>query len=35
MIEFHRAALLKVAKGVTSTEEMMRSVPSEYLGLDE
>ncbi len=35
MIEFHRAALLKVAQGVTSTEEMMRSVPSEYLGLDE
>ncbi len=34
MIEFHRAALLKVAKGITSTEEMLRAVPSEYLGLE-
>jgi len=35
MIEFHRAALLKVARGVTSTEEMMSEVPTEYLGLEE
>jgi len=35
MVEFHRAALLKVARGVTSTEEMLREVPTEYLGLDE
>lgn len=35
MIEFRRAALLKVAQGVTSTEEMLRAVPSEYLGLED
>jgi type II secretory ATPase GspE/PulE/Tfp pilus assembly ATPase PilB-like protein len=35
MIEFRRGALLKVAQGVTSTEEMLRSVPSEHLGLEE
>ncbi len=34
MVEFHRSALLKVARGVTSTEEMLREVPTEYLGLD-
>jgi len=34
MLEFRRAALLKVAQGVTSTEEVLRSVPTEYLGLD-
>jgi type II secretory ATPase GspE/PulE/Tfp pilus assembly ATPase PilB-like protein len=34
MIEFHRSALLKVARGVTSTEEMLRDVPVEYLGLE-
>ncbi|QDU95367.1 GspE/PulE family protein [Lignipirellula cremea] len=35
MIEFRRAALLRVAQGVTSTEEMMQEVPSEYLGLED
>jgi type II secretory ATPase GspE/PulE/Tfp pilus assembly ATPase PilB-like protein len=35
MIEFRRGALLKVAQGVTSTEEMLRCVPSEHLGLEE
>jgi type II secretory ATPase GspE/PulE/Tfp pilus assembly ATPase PilB-like protein len=34
MLEFRRAALLKVAQGLTSTEEVLRSVPTEYLGLD-
>jgi type II secretory ATPase GspE/PulE/Tfp pilus assembly ATPase PilB-like protein len=34
MIEFHRAALLKVAQGITSTEEMLRELPAEYLGVD-
>jgi type II secretory ATPase GspE/PulE/Tfp pilus assembly ATPase PilB-like protein len=35
MIEFRRAALLKVAQGVTSIEEMMRVVPSAYLGAED
>jgi type II secretory ATPase GspE/PulE/Tfp pilus assembly ATPase PilB-like protein len=35
MIEFRRAALLKVAQGITSAEEMLRAVPSEYLGLED
>ena len=35
MIEFRRGALLKVAKGVTSTEEILRDVPAEYLGLED
>lgn len=34
MIEFRRSGLLKVANGVISTEEMMRVVPAEYLGID-
>jgi type II secretory ATPase GspE/PulE/Tfp pilus assembly ATPase PilB-like protein len=34
MIEFHRAAMLKVAQGVTSTEEVLRELPAEYLGLE-
>lgn len=34
-IEFRRAALLKVAQGVTSTEEIVRAVPVEYLGIDD
>jgi type II secretory ATPase GspE/PulE/Tfp pilus assembly ATPase PilB-like protein len=34
MVEFRRAALLKVAQGLTSTEEVLRSVPVEYLGID-
>ncbi len=35
MVEFRRAALLKVARGVTSTEEVLRDVPAEYLGLED
>jgi type II secretory ATPase GspE/PulE/Tfp pilus assembly ATPase PilB-like protein len=35
MIEFRRAALIKVAQGVTSVEEVFRAVPSEYLAVDE
>ncbi len=35
MVEFKRAALLKVAQGVTSTEEILRDVPPEYLGLED
>ena len=34
MIEFHRAAMLKVAQGITSTEEVLRELPAEYLGLE-
>jgi type II secretory ATPase GspE/PulE/Tfp pilus assembly ATPase PilB-like protein len=35
MIEFRHSALLKVARGETSIEEVFRSVPSEYLALDD
>jgi type II secretory ATPase GspE/PulE/Tfp pilus assembly ATPase PilB-like protein len=34
MIEFRRSAMIKVAQGVTSTEEVIRTVPFEYLGID-
>jgi len=34
MVEFHRAAMLKVAQGITCTEELLRELPAEYLGLD-
>ena len=34
MLEFRRVGLLKVAQGVTSTEEVLRIVPAEYLGID-
>jgi type II secretory ATPase GspE/PulE/Tfp pilus assembly ATPase PilB-like protein len=34
MIELRQAALLKVARGETTAEEVIRDVPSEYLGLD-
>ncbi len=34
MVEFRRAALLKVAQGITSTEEILRELPAEYLGLE-
>ena len=34
MIEFRRSAMLKVAQGETSTEEVLRALPSEYLGLE-
>jgi type II secretory ATPase GspE/PulE/Tfp pilus assembly ATPase PilB-like protein len=35
MTEFRHSALLKVAKGETSIEEVFRAVPSEYLAVDE
>ena len=35
MLEFRKAALLKVAKGETSTEEVFRVIPSDELLLDE
>jgi type II secretory ATPase GspE/PulE/Tfp pilus assembly ATPase PilB-like protein len=35
MIEFRQAALLKVAQGKTTVEEVFRSVPTEYLGLED
>jgi type II secretory ATPase GspE/PulE/Tfp pilus assembly ATPase PilB-like protein len=34
MIEFRRAAMLKVAQGLTSTEEVLKELPAEYLGLE-
>lgn len=34
MIEFRRAAMLKVAQGITSTEEVLKELPAEYLGLE-
>lgn len=33
MFEFRRAGLLKIAQGATNTEEIVRVVPAEYLGL--
>ena len=35
LVEFRRGALLKVARGITSTEEIIRDVPAEYLGLED
>jgi type II secretory ATPase GspE/PulE/Tfp pilus assembly ATPase PilB-like protein len=35
MVEFRRGALLHVARGVTSIEEVFRSLPSEYLILED
>jgi type II secretory ATPase GspE/PulE/Tfp pilus assembly ATPase PilB-like protein len=35
MIEFKQSALLKVARGETTAEEVLRVVPTEYLGLDD
>ncbi len=35
MVEFRRSGLLKVAQGVTTIEEIMRSVPAEFLGIDD
>ncbi|MGC4034091.1 MAG: GspE/PulE family protein [Tepidisphaeraceae bacterium] len=35
MLEFRHAALLKVARGATSTEEVFRVIPTEVLLLDE
>jgi type II secretory ATPase GspE/PulE/Tfp pilus assembly ATPase PilB-like protein len=34
MVEFRRAALVTVAKGSTSIEEVFRAIPTEHLGLD-
>ena len=34
-LELRRSALLKVARGITSPEEILRAIPSEYLGLDD
>ncbi|OHB81649.1 MAG: ATPase [Planctomycetes bacterium RBG_16_64_12] len=31
MLDLRRAALLKVAQGITSTEEVVRTIPAEYL----
>jgi type II secretory ATPase GspE/PulE/Tfp pilus assembly ATPase PilB-like protein len=31
MLDLRRSALLKVAQGVTSTEEVFRRIPTEYL----
>jgi type II secretory ATPase GspE/PulE/Tfp pilus assembly ATPase PilB-like protein len=35
LIEFRHSALLKVARGDTSVEEVFRVVPTEYLGLED
>jgi type II secretory ATPase GspE/PulE/Tfp pilus assembly ATPase PilB-like protein len=35
LVIFRKAALLKVAQGITSTEEILRDVPAEHLGLEE
>jgi type II secretory ATPase GspE/PulE/Tfp pilus assembly ATPase PilB-like protein len=35
MIEFRHAALLKVAQGETSTEEVFRAIPTEHLAAEE
>jgi len=35
MLDFRRSALLKVARGLTSTEEVFRVVPTEHLLLDD
>jgi type II secretory ATPase GspE/PulE/Tfp pilus assembly ATPase PilB-like protein len=34
MVEFRRSGLLKIAQGITSTEEVIRVVPSEHLGIE-
>jgi type II secretory ATPase GspE/PulE/Tfp pilus assembly ATPase PilB-like protein len=35
MMEFRQAAMVKVARGETNVEEILRVVPTEYLGLEE
>lgn len=35
LIELRQAGLLKVAQGVTTAEELIRAVPSEFLGLED
>ncbi|HEX4129422.1 MAG TPA: GspE/PulE family protein [Pirellulales bacterium] len=34
MLEFRRSGMVKVAQGITTTEELLRVIPSEYLGLE-
>ncbi|HVJ84091.1 MAG TPA: GspE/PulE family protein [Caulifigura sp.] len=34
MIEFRRASMVKVAQGVTTTEEILREMPAEQLGIE-
>ncbi|PHS17682.1 MAG: ATPase [Blastopirellula sp.] len=35
MLDFRQSALLKVAQGTTSMEEVFKNVPTEFLGLDD
>ena len=35
LVELKKSALLKVARGETSAEEILRAIPSEYLDIDE
>ena len=35
MLDIHRAALLKVAHGETSAEEVLGVIPGQYLGMDD
>jgi type II secretory ATPase GspE/PulE/Tfp pilus assembly ATPase PilB-like protein len=35
LVVFRRGALLKVARGITTTEEILRDVPAEHLGLED
>jgi type II secretory ATPase GspE/PulE/Tfp pilus assembly ATPase PilB-like protein len=35
VLDLRRAALLKIARGQTNVEEVLRAIPSEDLGLDE
>lgn len=35
LVVFRHGALLKVARGITSTEEILRDVPAEHLGLED
>jgi type II secretory ATPase GspE/PulE/Tfp pilus assembly ATPase PilB-like protein len=35
LLDLRRAALLKVARGETNAEEVLRTIPSEDLGLDD
>jgi type II secretory ATPase GspE/PulE/Tfp pilus assembly ATPase PilB-like protein len=35
MIQFRQAAMLKVARGITCTEEVFRVIPSEHLLMEE
>ncbi|HEX3870740.1 MAG TPA: type II/IV secretion system protein, partial [Pirellulales bacterium] len=32
MVPFRRSGMIKVAQGVTTSEELLRVIPSEYLG---